>query len=157
MFHAVRTGAAAVLIVTALSGCSLIGAVNNPPSAAPTTTQAAGEQTAKEACAILYPVLVEMNTRMTDVYAELQKSGPEGASPALHGISDDMHATLDQLTNAEVHDATQKAVDSLDAMITEIDKIIAGTPDQAALLAASQAVNDDFSAIDPVCQAATAG
>jgi hypothetical protein len=156
MFRAVRIGAAAVLVTAALSGCSLIGALNRPPTPAPTATESAEGQTAKEACDLLLPVMIDMNSRMTATYAELQKSGPEKASPLLHGISDDLHVALEQITNEEVHDVTSTAIDSLDTMITEIDNVIAGRPDQAALLAASGAVNRDFSAIDPVCQAAEA-
>ena len=155
MFRSVRAVAAAVLVTAALSGCSLIGALNQAPTAVPTATEAAEGQTAKEACDVLLPVILDMNSRMTSAYSELQ-SDPNKASPFLHEISDDLHAALEGITNEEVLEVTSTAVDSLDTMIAEIDKIIAGDGDPDALLDASQAVNDVFSAVDPVCQAAEA-
>lgn len=158
MFSAVRSTAAAILMVAALSGCSLIAAPHQaPPTADPTPSETveAASQTAKDACNLLRPALIDMSGRMSAAYAELQKSDAQKASSLLHGISDDMHATLDEITNAEVLGVTSTAVDSLDRFTAEIDKVIAGNPDQDALLAASKDVNDDFSAIDPVCEAAT--
>jgi len=159
MFRAVRSTAAALLLVGALSGCSLIGAVNQtPPTTDPTpsaTAEAGGtEQTDREACDLLIPILTDANDRMSAAFAALQDSGPEAMSPLLHSLSDDLHTSLGEITNADVNEVFGAFVDSVDTLSSEIDDLIAGGGDQDALLAASKDVNDTYEAISPVCQAA---
>jgi hypothetical protein len=156
MFSTVRRTAAAVLVVAALSGCSLLGTSNEAlPTATPTPTEAAEtDQTAREACTALIPVLTDTNDRMVEAYDELQKSGPEAAAPLLHGISDDLRPALEDITNEEVLVVTTTFADSLDTLIAEMDALLADDGDPDALLAASGAVIDDFQAIGTVCRAA---
>ena len=160
MFRTVHAAAAAVLLVSALSGCSLIGATSQTPpsstaSSTPTPTEAAqGDQTARDACIELLPALADTNDRMTDAFAVLQQSGPEQMAPLLHGISDDFHAALDGVSNDEVLEVSNAFADSLNALTAEFDAVVAGDGDPDALNAASKAVIDDFAAIGDVCRAA---
>jgi len=152
MFRPTLAAGTIALAAALLAGCSLL------PS--PTTTTPGAEspssnarQTLKEACDEILPVVLDVNTRLSSAYTELQ-ADPSKAGPLLHDISDDMHAAIDKLENDEAVAAMNAAVDSLDAMIVEIDKAIAGQPDQAALIATASEARDDFAAIDPLCQGA---
>jgi hypothetical protein len=151
----IRTATTAAVLLTALSGCSLIAALNEPPTSSPDAAEASEGQSAKAACDLLLPVLIDVNGRITAAYSDLQ-TDPEKTGPLFHDISTDLHDTLDEIVNVEVHTVASTAVDSLDALVVELDDSLAGNPDQTALLAAATAVSQDFAAIDPVCQAAGA-
>lgn len=151
--HAAGTVAIAALL---LSGCSLIptGPAPTPTGVETEAAETAG-QTAAEACDVILPVIVETGSRLNEAYTELQ-ANPAGASPLLKEVSADLREVTETLENEEILALMTTATDSLDAMIVEIDNAIAGNPDAQALLAAGTQVQEDFAAIDPVCQEATA-
>jgi len=147
MFRSVLAVGITALAAAVLSGCSLLPALPSAPTSAPDEGQ-----TVAEACTAILPVILDTGSRMQEAYASIE-ANPATASPLLHDISFDLHTVTDDLENEEVIDVMTAAVDSLDAMLVELDKAIAGDPDRTALLQAGAQVEHDFSAIDPVCQA----
>jgi hypothetical protein len=154
MFRLARTAGTVIVAAALLTGCGLLPTAPAPQPSVSEEPVEAGQTTA-EACDVILPVVLDVGERLNGAYTELQ-ANPPAASPLLKEVSADLREVTETLENEEVIGLMTAATDSLDAMIVQVDAAIAGNPDSAALLAAGQQVQEDFSAIDPVCQEATA-
>lgn len=154
MNRSVRAVAAAALVAGVLSGCFYAGPVGGvgPTSGGGTTAEPVA-QTLREACDQLLPTMLSLNEDLNAAYAVIA-TDPSQASPLLRALSEEFRSAIAELSNDEVVEVTTTAADSLDAMIDEIDKAMAGEQNAEALQAAGADVQTDFTAIDTVCKPA---
>jgi len=154
---------AAAAVALGLAGCSAPAApasttaATTAPStsAAPTPTETAaagGDQSKAEACQILSASVSSIAADMQSSMTELQ-SDPDKALKTLDSLSDSMHDGLEDVTQADVHAAGEKAYKSLVKM-TDAAKTIIKNPakfDAAAYTKTISAVQTDFTAVGTTC------
>ncbi|CAN5286572.1 hypothetical protein BH09ACT6_BH09ACT6_13340 [soil metagenome] len=149
MLSSVRAAGAIALAAALLSGCTAI------PSPVPSPSQSAaadGSQSIAEACAQMKPVLLNATARLQAALGTLT-ADPSAAPPLLRTISTELRDGISTLTNDDVATVMTGAVDSLDTLTDEIEKMNAGTGDRTALASAGTLVQTEFALVNNTCAA----
>ncbi|WP_172582826.1 DUF4190 domain-containing protein [Subtercola boreus] len=132
------------------SGSGSQSTVEPFPSAS-SAPDASGSAETAASCDTLLAAVSDAASELQDNFSELQ-SDPAAAVVALQKLSGDFDTGLSEISDPAVLAAGEKANGSLKTMIADIQALQADpTGNSSAILTDAQAVQDDFAAIDTLC------
>lgn len=154
--HAMKTTVGiAVAVLLALTGCSASPSAQPEASASstptPTEVAADGEQTAEEACGLLFDAATALNAELVDSLPQIQ-TDPASAKPTIDGIVADFDEVLTEVSNDEVRPAGESASAALHDFADAMAAIVADpTGGAAAVTTAVTGVQEGMAGLATIC------